>query len=69
VDRVARFSTSFLLLMVFATTETLTRLPAARPIAASQEAPVLGVVRLGLLLAFLLESAYQVFQMPATKAR
>lgn len=43
---------SYLLLMVFATTETLTRLPAGRPIASSPQSPVLGVVHLGLLLVF-----------------
>ena len=47
------YSSSYLLLLVFATTETLTRLPAGRPIASSPDSPVLGVVRLGLLLALM----------------
>ncbi|MES2793360.1 MAG: hypothetical protein V4719_27360 [Planctomycetota bacterium] len=54
------YSASYLMLMVFATTETLTRLPAAHPIAASQEAPILGVVRLGLLIAFAVGLSFQI---------
>jgi len=46
------YSASYLMLLVFATTETLTRLPAGHPIASSPEAPVLGVVRLALLIGF-----------------
>jgi hypothetical protein len=45
-------SVSYLLLMVFATTETLTRLPAGGPIASSPQSPVLGVVQLVPLLVF-----------------
>jgi hypothetical protein len=56
-------STSFLLLMVFATTETLTRLPVDHPYASSQDAPELVPVRLGLLGLFLIGIAYQVFRL------
>lgn len=59
----ASFSTSFLLLMVFATAETLTRLPVSHPIAASLDAPVLGAVRVGLLAAFVLGLGYQIFKL------
>lgn len=52
-------STSFLLLMVFTTTETLTRLPAGHPIAANPDAPILGAVRLVLLVAFIIGLSYQ----------
>jgi hypothetical protein len=54
------FSTSFFLLMVFATTEPLTRLPVSHPIAASQDAAILGAVRLGLLVACLVGLGYEV---------
>lgn len=60
------FSTSFFLLMVFATTETLTRLPASQPIAASPDAPVLGAVRLGLLVAYAAGVVYQVLELRNT---
>lgn len=56
-------SASFLLLMVFTTTETLTRLPAGDPFAANAESPELLPVRLGLLVAFLLGVGYQVFKL------
>lgn len=59
----ASYTTSFLLLMVFATAETLTRLPASHPIAASLDAPVLGAVRMGLLVAFVLGLGYQVYKL------
>ncbi|MBI2826013.1 MAG: hypothetical protein HYX69_15115 [Planctomycetia bacterium] len=60
-------STSFLLLMVFATTETLTRLPVAHPYAASQNAPELRPVHLTLLVLFVVGAAYQVFKIHATR--
>lgn len=62
-------STSFLLLMVFTTTETLTRLPVGNPVAADPDAPVLGAVRLGLLLAYLSGVAYQVWQVRVAHGR
>ena len=46
------FSTSFFLLMVFATTEALTRLPPAQPFAPGPAAPELIPLRLALLLAY-----------------
>ena len=58
-------SASFVLLMVFTTTETLTRLPAGRPFASSAESPELLPVRLGLLGAFILGLGYQVFKLRA----
>jgi len=48
----ACFSTSFFLLMVFATTEALTRLPPAHPYAPGPAAPELIPLRLALLLAY-----------------
>lgn len=62
-------STSFLLLMVFATTETLTRLPADHPVASGPDAPVLGTVRLALLIAYLVGVAYQVSLLRAASRR
>lgn len=62
-------STSFLLLMVFTTTETLTRLPVGHPIANGPDAPILGLVRLGLLLAYLSGVGYQVSQLRASSRR
>ena len=53
-------TTSYLLLMVFTTTETLTRLPAGHPIAANPDAPILGAVRVALLVAFIFGLSYQV---------
>lgn len=53
-------SASFLLLMVFTTTETLTRLPVNHPIASGPDAPILGIIRLGLLVAFLSGISYQI---------
>jgi hypothetical protein len=54
-------SASFLLLMVFTTTETLTRLPAGHPFASGPTDPALTPVRIGLLGAFVIGVAYQVF--------
>ena len=59
-------SASFLLLMVFTTTETLTRNPAGHPFATNAESPELMPVRLGLLVAFLFGLGYQVVQLRAT---
>jgi hypothetical protein len=56
-------STSFLLLMVFTTTETLTRLPVGHPFPANAAAPELLPVRLALLMTFLLGVGYQFFQL------
>ncbi|MDB5306579.1 MAG: hypothetical protein JWO38_781 [Gemmataceae bacterium] len=58
-------STSFLLLMVFLTTETLTRLPVGHPVAAGPTDPALAPVRLVLLAAFVLGLGYQVFKLRA----
>ncbi len=55
-------SASYLLLMVFLTTESLTRLPAGHPYAPSPDAPELIPVRLFLLVAFALGLAYQVYR-------
>ncbi len=52
-------SASYLLLMVFTTTETLTRLPADHPFAAGPDSPELMPVRLVLLVAFVLGLGYQ----------
>lgn len=56
-------SASYLLLMVFTTTETLTRVPVGHPFAANAQSPELLPVRLGLLLAFLVGVAYQVYEL------
>lgn len=54
---------SFLLLMVFTTTETLTRIPTEHPFAANAESAELIPVRLSLLAAFLLGLGYQLFKL------
>jgi hypothetical protein len=59
-------SVSYLLLMVFTTTEALTRLPAARPFATGPIDPALAPVRLALLAAFALGVGYQLFRLRAT---
>lgn len=59
---------SYLLLMVFATTETLTRVPVGRPFASGPADPALTPVRLGLLAAFALWTAYQLLQLRAAAA-
>lgn len=46
------FSTSFFLLMIFTVTEALTRLPPQQPFAADQNAPLVNVLRLVVLVAF-----------------
>jgi uncharacterized membrane protein len=56
-------SASYLLLMVFTTTETLVRVPVGHPFAANAESPQLLPVRLALLAAFVLGYGYQVFEL------
>jgi len=55
-------TTSFLLLMVFATTETLKHFPVGQPFAASAADPSLIPVRLGLLTAYLSGLGYQLWR-------
>jgi hypothetical protein len=59
-------SASYLMLMVFATTETLKRVPISHPFASGPADPSLIPVRLGLLVAFVLGVGYQVLQIRAT---
>jgi hypothetical protein len=58
-------SASYLLLMVFTTTETLTRLPVGNPFASGANDPALIPVRLALLVAFLLGLGYQLLKLRA----
>jgi uncharacterized membrane protein len=58
-------STSYLLLMVFTTTETLTRVPTSHPSAANADSPELLPVRLALLVMFVLGLACQLFSLRA----
>lgn len=58
-------STSYFLLMFFLTTETLTRLPADKPFAPSQEAVELLPVRAVLLIGLLAGVGYQIFKIRA----
>ena len=58
-------SASYLLLMVFATTETLTRVPLGQPFATGPADPALLPVRLALLTAFVVGVGYQVMQLRA----
>jgi len=58
-------SASYLLLWVFTTTETLTRLPAGNPIASGPQSPILLAVHGSLLVAFFLGFGYQVLQLRA----
>jgi hypothetical protein len=60
-------SASYLLLMVFFTTETLKAVPAGHPFASSAADPALLPVRLGLVLAFLIGVTYQVFKIRADR--
>lgn len=60
--QVLSYSASYLLLMVFATTETLTRLPAGQPIAAGPQSPMLAAVHATLLLGYLVGAYFQVRQ-------
>jgi hypothetical protein len=59
----AGFSTSFLLLMVFATTEGLTRLPPEHPYASGADAPELMPVRVALLGAFIAGLGWQLWRL------
>jgi hypothetical protein len=61
-------SASYLLLMVFTTTETLTRLPVGRPFAAGPDSPELLPVRLGLLFAFVVGVGYQFSELRSARA-
>jgi uncharacterized membrane protein len=63
------FSTSYFLLMFFATTETLTRLPVAHPFASSQDDPALLPVRVALLAAYLLGIAYQSYELHSSRTQ
>jgi hypothetical protein len=56
-------STTYLLLMVFATTETLKHFPVGHPFAASAADPALLPVRLGLLAAYLVGLTYQLLRL------
>ena len=47
-------STSFFTLLLPSATETLTRLPAANPVAASPQAPLVVAIQLGLLIALVI---------------
>jgi len=60
-------SASYLLLMVFATTETLTRLPVGNPFASGPTDPALTPVRLVLLVGFVLGLGYQLVRIRAAK--
>jgi len=60
---------SYFLLMFFATTETLTRLPAADPFASGPTDPVLAPVRLGLLAALALVVGLQVRKLRTATVR
>jgi hypothetical protein len=59
-------SASYLMLMVFATTETLKRLPTSHPFASGPSDPSLIPVRIGLLVAFVLGVGYQALKIRAT---
>jgi hypothetical protein len=62
-------TTSYLLLMVFTTTETLTRVPVGHPFATGPADPALIPVRLGLLAAFALGLGYQLLKLRAENAQ
>ena len=61
----AALSTSFLMLMVFATTETLKRFPSGQPFASGPSDPALIPVRLALLALFVLGLTYQTLKIRA----
>ncbi len=63
------YSTSFMLLNFFTTTEGLTRLPKEHPYAAGPDDPALAPVRAALLLAYLLGVTYQVVQIRSAHRR
>ena len=56
-------TTTYLLLMVFTTTEGLTRLPVGKPFAAGPEDPALLPVRVGLLVAFAVALGMQIVKL------
>jgi len=60
-------TTSFLMLMVFLTTETLTRVPVGRPFASGPADPALIPVRLGLLVAYLATLGHQLMKVHADR--
>ena len=60
-------STTFLLLMVFTTTETLTRVPRGQPFATGPNDPSLIPVRLAVFSVFAIGVGYQVFKIRAAK--
>lgn len=60
-------SATYLLLMVFATTETLTRVPVGHPFATGPNDPALVPIRLTLLAAFVIGVAYQMLKLRTTK--
>lgn len=66
--QVFSLSASYLLLMVFATTETLTRVPVGSPFASSATDPALTPVRLGLLTVFVLGLGLQLLKLRAARA-
>jgi len=61
-------SASFLMLMVFATTETLKRFPSDQPFASGPNDPSLIPVRLALLAMFVAGVAYQVLKIRAANS-
>jgi hypothetical protein len=61
-------TTSFLMLMVFLTTETLKRLPTGQPFASGPADPSLIPVRLGLLAGYLAVLGYQLRRVRADRA-
>ena len=65
----ASLTASYLLLMVFTTTETLTRVPAGRPFASGPTDPALLPVRLALLAAFAAGLSYQLLKLRAANRR
>jgi len=61
-------TTTYLLLMVFTTTESLTRLPIGKPFAAGPDDPALLPVRIALLVAFAVALAMQIARLRRTPA-
>lgn len=61
-------STTYLLLMVFATTETLTRVPVGQPFASGPTDPALLPVRLVLLAVFVVGVGYQMLKLRSAHA-
>ena len=60
-------SASYLMLMVFTTTEVLKRVPVGRPFAAGPDDPALIPVRLGLLIAFFVGVSFQVLRIRSNR--